>query len=83
MLKRISIKKQAQLRQEGTLKKQLLVRCGGRCEYCGQYPGWPYVLDKHEIIPRSLGGDPLDPLNCKMACRQCHIAEQEHRIVER
>jgi 5-methylcytosine-specific restriction endonuclease McrA len=26
----------------------------------------------HEIVPRSLGGDPHDPMNCTLDCYRCH-----------
>lgn len=28
--------------------------------------------DVHEPLPRSRGGDPLDPAQCVLVCRRCH-----------
>lgn len=26
----------------------------------------------HEVVPRSKGGDPTDPANCRLLCWRCH-----------
>lgn len=35
----------------------------------------PSPFDGHvdEILPKSLGGDPLDPNNCRLLCVKCHF----------
>jgi len=72
-IRRISNKRAQQNRKEAELKIKLLDRCQGLCEECGKSPTeFPFTLDKHEIVFRSHGGDPLDPDNCLMLCRQCH-----------
>jgi 5-methylcytosine-specific restriction endonuclease McrA len=63
-----------QQRREQRCKDTLRRRSGGRCEACDtlnpgiRRPG----LDKHEIKSRARGGDPTDPNNCMLVCRQCH-----------
>ena len=32
-----------------------------------------------ELVPRSLGGDPVDPQNCRLLCAQCHRPNGTHR----
>lgn len=51
----------------------------GCCERCGRKVDFdcaPY-LDHHgdvnDIVPRSLGGDPLDPDNQELCCHKCHF----------
>ena len=78
-MKRVSAKASRRRRQERLLSMGLLVRAGGRCEICGEWPDWR-GLSKHEKIKRSQGGDPLDPENCEMLCGRCHSAA--HRIKE-
>jgi 5-methylcytosine-specific restriction endonuclease McrA len=82
-LKHISTKKQKQVVEERKLKKQLLERCQGKCECgCNRYPTeYPFVLDKHEIIFRSHGGDPLDPENCVILRRDCHDRQLKSGIL--
>lgn len=38
-----------------------------------------------EILPRSLGGDPHDPKNCRLLCHQCHFSGPSgaHRLTDR
>lgn len=38
------------------------------------------VANVHEWIPKSLGGDDLDPLNCLTLCGFCHPLFTEHRL---
>ncbi len=73
-MKRISDKRRRQLALERELKVKLMERCHGRCEKCRKLPDFR-GLDKHEIVRRSQGGDPLDPKNCLMLCRPCHNFE--------
>lgn len=77
-MKRISTKKAIQLEQERILKKRMVEKghgIGNRaiCALCNRYG----YVEKHEILPRSLGGDPLDESNCVILCRPCHIAEKD------
>jgi hypothetical protein len=52
----------------------------GKCRSCGRKvylkiadaPHELAVGHVHEWVPRSLGGDPLDPLNCLLLCSECH-----------
>jgi len=78
-MKRVSAKASRRRRQERLLSMGLVLRAGGRCESCGEWPDWR-GLSKHEKIKRSQGGDPLDPANCVMLCGRCHSAA--HRIKE-
>lgn len=78
-INKISKKKVIQMREEVVLKQQLLIRCKGLCEICGNLPDWR-GLSKHEIKSRAQGGDPLDPDNCLMTCGKCHSGE--HHIKE-
>ena len=73
-LKPVSEKMRQQLVEERKFKQELLVRCKGKCEICFKLPDWR-GLSKHEIIKRSHGGNPLDPLNCLLLCGKCHSAE--------
>lgn len=73
----ISKKKRIQMGIEAELRSKLLEEHGGKCQDCGNYPTeFPFVLDKHEIVFRSHGGDPTNPSNCVMLCRRCH--ERRH-----
>lgn len=78
-IKPISDKRKKQLLLENELKRKLYIKQNGVCG-CGckrkletDYFGW----DKHEIIKRSQGGDPLDPDNCVLLRRLCHMGEHE------
>ena len=78
-IKRYSLKATRRRTQERLLSMGLVLRAGGRCESCGEWPDWR-GLSKHEKIKRSQGGDPLDPTNCEMLCGRCH--SREHLIKE-
>ena len=78
-IKKVSDKKRTQLKEESKLTAQLMIRCKGLCERCGQAPDWR-GLHKHEKVFRSKGGSPTDPDNCVMLCGRCHSAE--HGIIE-
>lgn len=57
-----------------------------RCERCHKkvkrwneaYPTDPDMGHVNERVPRSAGGDPLDPDNCELACGACHMPNNEH-----
>ena len=80
-MKRVSAKKAAQLRQERILKKRMVEKAHPwpgavfvRCAMCGRLYA---LLAKHEIKPRSLGGDPLDEANCVLLCQVDHDIEKD------
>lgn len=83
-LKPRSAKMKKQLLAENELKRKLYIKQGGICG-CGckrkletDYFGW----DKHEIIKRSQGGDPLDEKNCVLLRRQCHMKAEGINVKE-
>ena len=78
-IRRISKKKQAELKEEKLLTAQLILKQDGKCADCGKILGWRSA--KHEIIPRSKGGNPTDPNNTVVLCGKCHSLR--HRIVEK
>ena len=75
----ISAKKRQQMLQEKEVKQQLLIRAGNKCEECGSFGDFR-GLSKHEIKPRSRGGDPTDPLNCRILCGDCHDKAHHRRV---
>ena len=63
---------------------RILERDGYRCRDCGRpvlarHEDWWRVGEVHEIIPRSLGGSPLDSRNCLTLCAKCHPEHTAHR----
>lgn len=57
------------------------------CERCGvrtrrfkdcTWEGDPRMAHVNEIVPRSKGGDPLNPDNCELTCARCHMPNGEH-----
>lgn len=65
--------------RERELKLELFKRQKGKCARCGgteDWRGW----QKHEIIFRSQGGDPLDINNCELLCGKC--GSKAHNIRE-
>jgi 5-methylcytosine-specific restriction endonuclease McrA len=46
-----------------------------RCRRCETDKG---RMDGHEIVPRSLGGDPHDPRNVLLLCEHCHMYLVHH-----
>lgn len=70
-LKPVSKKMAIQKRLETALKFELLKECDYKCQFCGNSV-FTHRLDKHEIIPRGEGGDPLDKSNCLILCCFCH-----------
>jgi 5-methylcytosine-specific restriction endonuclease McrA len=86
--------KRKQKRDDQTRRDQcraeVYARAGGRCEHCGRGGLVLLVRDaRHEfdiahideVIPRSLGGDPLDPGNCQCLCHACHKRKTEHGCI--
>jgi 5-methylcytosine-specific restriction endonuclease McrA len=60
-----------------------------RCQRCGRtvtddcWPWEPQRAHVHEIVPRSLGGDPHDPNGCQLLCAACHLPNGVHRAGDR
>ena len=79
-MRQVSKKRAKVLRKERKLTQELLIRCGGLCEMCGNLPDFR-GLSKHEKIKRSQGGDPTNRDNCLMLCGKCHSGC--HGILER
>jgi 5-methylcytosine-specific restriction endonuclease McrA len=50
-----------------------------RCERCkvkvsyDVHPADDTRAQVNERVPKSLGGNPLDPDNCELTCRKCHF----------
>lgn len=70
-MKRISDKRQRQLREESEVHRQIWERCKGKCEKCGRPLGFRSSF--HEVLFRSRGGKvSLD--NTLALCGGCHDA---------
>lgn len=69
-----------QLTARDRLRRSIYQKDQGKCRCCGRrvflkIAEAPHVLavgQVHEWIPRSLGGDPLEPTNCLLLCSECH-----------
>ncbi len=68
------------MREERTLKREMLEQSGGLCNECHQLPDFR-GLSKHEIVSRAQGGDPTDRDNCEILCGRCHSAKEGIREV--
>lgn len=50
-----------------------------RCQRCSRavslscHFAAPERAHVHEVVPRSLGGDPCSPANCLLVCKRCHM----------
>ena len=64
---RLKTRARKQLRQRVALLLQPCHKCGNAIDYAG-----PWDLD--ELLPRALGGDPLDPGNVAAAHVHCNRA---------
>lgn len=74
-IKPMSAKKQSQMEEETRLKQVVYLMGKGMCELCGRR----VIADRgHEIVFRSRGGSPLDPLNVIQLCSKCH--NKEHNL---
>lgn len=67
-------------------RQLVFARAKGCCERCGRAVTddvEPYKDERahvHEVVPRSLGGDPLSPANCVLWCQKCHTGGGFHRV---
>lgn len=73
------VTKARQKREDEQARRECMVivrkRDGHRCRRCGTNKG---RLDGHEIVPRSLGGDPHDPRNVLLLDEHCHMFLVHH-----
>lgn len=59
-------------------------RDGWQCQRCLRrvsidVPTWAAnFAHVNEIIPRSRGGSAVDPDNCELLCRECHLPNGQH-----
>ena len=64
------------LARRPAVRAAVFQRDRGRCRACGvgvRLHGHPRVVaNMHELVPRSLGGSPLDSKNVITLCPQCH-----------
>jgi predicted restriction endonuclease len=74
------IKRQEQERRvlRDACRRIVIARQHGRCYICGYYLG--SRLHVHEVVPRSLGGDPHDPENCAGLCAHHHERITRHDL---
>ena len=80
-MKRISAKKQAQLKVEKELTARLLEKQSGLCGDCNRALSWGSA--KHELIFRSQGGSPILEDNCVLLCLYCHGARHGQNLIRR
>lgn len=78
-MKRISAKKQAQLKVERELTAKLYDKQCGLCAQCHGHLGWGSA--KHEKLFRSHGGDPTSEDNCELLCLYCHGARHGQNLI--
>ena len=78
-MKRISSKKQAQLKIEKGLMARLYEKQSGLCADCHCSLGWGSA--KHEIKHRSQGGSPTDEANTILLCLVCHGARHGQNLI--
>lgn len=70
-------------------RAEVFKRAKSRCQQCGRFvtddvePWKPERAHVDEILPRSLGGSPFDPLNCRLLCHACHLPGGTHRRTRR
>jgi hypothetical protein len=56
-----------------TVRQRAKGFCQAGCPKCA----W-LGMDAHELLPRSQGGDPLNPDGCIWVCRPCHLWIHAH-----
>lgn len=60
-------------------REAVIKKADSQCARCGGYasddvPEWhPQRAHVNEIIPRSLGGSPIDMKNLELLCAKCHL----------
>lgn len=65
-------------------RAEVFARAHSHCQRCGRYvsdrfPEWhSQRAAVNETVPRSRGGDPTDPNNCELLCRDCHMPGGRH-----
>lgn len=60
-------------------ERMICQRCGKKTKLPKEcYPTDPDMAHVHETVPRSLGGDPLDPAQCELVCQECHLPQGVH-----
>jgi 5-methylcytosine-specific restriction endonuclease McrA len=72
--------------QREACRAEVYARAGGCCERCGKplvlrpsdAPHERLIANINEKVPRSRGGDPLDPANCNCLCWDCHLGKGFH-----
>lgn len=84
--KRMAVAKKAALREFIKTRAQLVAavwkRDKGHCRKCGKkcvppketYPTDPHRGEVHDLVPRSLGGNPRDVANNQLWCHACHFS---------
>jgi 5-methylcytosine-specific restriction endonuclease McrA len=79
--KRKAIKSRKACREFVYEREQMLCqRCGWRTRKPSDcyWTGDPHMAHINERVPRSLGGNPLDPDNCELVCMSCHMPNGQH-----
>jgi 5-methylcytosine-specific restriction endonuclease McrA len=87
---RLRQRKMRLARQYATARKACVdavwTRAEHCCESCGRWVVRPRDTDNpfavghvHETVPRSLGGDPTNPDDCRLLCVECHY--RAHRVI--
>lgn len=59
-------------------RRAVIARDGHRCRICGKH-GNDVGYEVHEVLPRSLGGDPTNPDECVLVCGRDHRDLTAHR----
>lgn len=71
-MKQRSAKKRARDEVRARVLLDLLLERGNACEALVEDECRHVANDGHEILTRGRGGDPTDPANILLVCRQCH-----------
>ncbi len=62
----------------------VILREKGLCQRCGRAVTddcWPWQDERAQVneeLPRSRGGDPLNPDDCTLLCLPCHLPGGQH-----
>jgi 5-methylcytosine-specific restriction endonuclease McrA len=61
-------------------ERMICQRCGIKARHPAEsfWEGDPFMAHVNEIVPRSKGGDPLDPDNCELVHQMCHMPNGMH-----